>query len=87
MASENNLHPGKIRWKCRRGMLELDMILLNFFDKKYASLSPVQQKEFCDFLDYPDPVLFDWLLGYAVPEEQKLKEMVVAIQCYSKLSS
>lgn len=72
----SELHPGKIRWKCRRGMLELDMILLRFLDKKYKQLSPRQQQQFSDLLNEPDPVLYNWLLGYSSPEDKQQADMV-----------
>lgn len=30
---------GKIRWKCRRGMLELDIILENFYEQQFQTLT------------------------------------------------
>jgi antitoxin CptB len=80
----SELHPGKIRWKCRRGMLELDMILLRFVDQKYCELSPSQQQQFSDLLNEPDPVLYNWFLGYDAPEDKELVSMVNLIQEYSR---
>jgi antitoxin CptB len=81
--NNQDLHPGKIRWKCRRGMLELDMILLRFVDKHYLALSPLQQQQFSDLLNAPDPVLYNWLLGYSVPEDKEQLSMIDLIRCSS----
>lgn len=61
---------GRIRWRCcRRGMLELDFILGNFFDHHFLNLSEGEQQLFIDLLEHPDPVLYDWLLGHVDPDK------------------
>ncbi len=72
----HELHPGKIRWKCRRGMLELDMILLKFFDEKFLKLPTLLQRQFSNFLNEPDPVLFNWFLAHMIPEDKEHADMV-----------
>jgi len=59
---------GKTRWKCRRGMLELDMLLEHFFDEHYHELTDSEKELFDHLLDEPDPLLYDWLLGHEVPD-------------------
>jgi antitoxin CptB len=73
--SSNELHPGKIRWKCRRGMAELDIILLDFFNHKYASLNPDLQKQFSELLDETDPTLWDYFLS-SKPADKRHADMV-----------
>jgi antitoxin CptB len=51
-----------IRWRCHRGMLELDMILLSFLDVKYAALDVELKEQFIELLEYSDPELFDVLV-------------------------
>lgn len=53
----------KMRWQCRRGMLELDLILLNFLDNHFDVLSNKQKSEFSELLNQPDPILYDWIIG------------------------
>ncbi len=77
--SENEL--GKIRWRCRRrGMLELDEMLGDFFDQNFKNLSASEQRLFIKLLDQPDPVLFDWLLGHADPEDSDVLVLVKKIR-------
>ncbi len=83
MPDKNTMHPGRIRWKCRRGMLELDMMLLPFFDQHYSELNEAQQKTFDDLLDEKDPVLYLWLLGHDQPEDAELAAIVtLIIECH-----
>lgn len=60
------MNPKQIAWKCRRGMLELDLIFMKFFQEKFPSLSVREQQIFIQLLDEQDPTLASWLLG---PEE------------------
>ena len=53
----------RLRWLCRRGMLELDAWFTLFLDTRYADLSPQMQTAFARLLDQDDMALFDWLTG------------------------
>ncbi len=68
------------KWQCRRGMLELDLILNNFVDKKAAALSPQQKQVFEQLLSYPDQTLLDLLLGNAVSSDAQLAALVQDIR-------
>jgi antitoxin CptB len=57
----------RLRWLCRRGMLELDAWLTRFLDSRYADLSAEQQAVFFRLLDQDDMALFDWLTGACAP--------------------
>ncbi|TDJ46934.1 MAG: succinate dehydrogenase assembly factor 2 family protein [Gammaproteobacteria bacterium] len=53
----------KLRWRCRRGMRELDAILTNFLQTSYESLSVDDKVRFEALLELPDPELHAYLLG------------------------
>lgn len=53
----------KIRWMCRRGLLELDLVLTKILDKQYDQLTTQQQHMFVELLSAPDNELLAWLLG------------------------
>lgn len=57
----------QVRWQCRRGMLELDIILLSFFDTYYEALNLETQAVFIRLLETPDPELYAWLMGQESP--------------------
>ena len=57
----------KIKWACRRGMLELDVLLGYFFEEQYSRLTEAEQRQFVDLLEEADPTLFAWLMGHEVP--------------------
>jgi antitoxin CptB len=58
----------RIRWHCRRGLLELDLVLTRFLERDLARLSPAQRDAFKALLDYPDNDLWDLLCGRREPE-------------------
>jgi antitoxin CptB len=69
----------KLAWKCRRGMLELDIILLKFLKEQYSNLSKQEQQLFEQLLDEQDPVLADWLLGANKPADKDLASLISLI--------
>jgi len=69
----------RVRWKCRRGMLELDQLLLGFFDHCYADLSTDERACFNELLTYPDPLLWQWLTGQTKPDLESMQLLVAKI--------
>lgn len=75
----NLLESRKIKWKCRRGMLELDILLEQFYEKHFQTLTAKEKKSFNRLLDEADPLLYCWLLGYEVPFDPQLQHLVKKI--------
>ncbi len=71
------------RWQCRRGMLELDLLLNNFVDKKVGSLGEQEKKTFELLLSYPDQTLLDLLLGNTVSSDPAISTLVEKIRLLS----
>lgn len=69
----------KLIWQCRRGMLELDLILNPFLEKQLDQLSDTQVAQFEALLQQPDPVLYSWLMGHE-PADRDMDEIVSLIQ-------
>jgi succinate dehydrogenase flavin-adding protein (antitoxin of CptAB toxin-antitoxin module) len=57
----------RIRWRCRRGLLELDLILKRFMEHHFDRLEPSQRVLFSELLEETDNDLLDWALGRAEP--------------------
>jgi antitoxin CptB len=74
------LTKAKIKWRCHRGMLELDLLLMAFFDKHFDSLNDEQRLAFEQLLNEDDPDLFAWLMGHQEVENEEIKEIVSIIQ-------
>ncbi len=69
----------RLRWLCRRGMLELDHWLAPFLETRYADLAPEFQAVFARLLDQDDLALFDWFTG-AIESPDEFRFVVAAIQ-------
>lgn len=57
----------RLRWLCRRGMLELDAWLAPFLETHYPEASAELQSAFARLLDQDDMTLFDWFTGEKKP--------------------
>lgn len=60
----------RVRWRCRRGLLELDIVLGRFIEQRYAGLDVEQQAAFDALLDMPDTVLWDMITGRGTPPQE-----------------
>ena len=74
--------PGRNRlsWQCRRGMRELDVLLMCFLDQRYSSLNDDEHKTFELLLAYPDAVLLELLMGRMTPADGDVAEIVTQIR-------
>ena len=66
----------KMRLRCRRGMLELDVMLTHFIDKCYDTLSEEELRDFARLLEYSDTSLLSWLLRSQQPDSAHLVHIV-----------
>ena len=66
----------RLRWQCRRGMRELDVLLSRFVEQKYDALSTRQKNRFRELLTLADPELASYLLAGQLPADAELAELV-----------
>ncbi|MDX1901080.1 MAG: succinate dehydrogenase assembly factor 2 [Gammaproteobacteria bacterium] len=78
--------PPQLYWACRRGMLELDVLLGKFLEGAYLKLSPEEQEIFVSYLRSQDQTLFLWLTGRETPEDPAFKRMTEKIIQYARQS-
>mgnify|MGYP006180322881 FL=1 len=69
----------RLRWACRRGMLELDVLLAPFVEEGYDALSNTQKHDFERLLASDDPDLFAWFMGHAKSNDASLQSLVQLI--------
>ncbi len=58
---------GRLRWRCRRGMRELDVLLERFVDERFAAAPPADQAAFRELLETRDTVIYAYCLGQEAP--------------------
>ena len=66
----------RIKWACRRGMLELDVVIMPFFEECFEGLSDDEQQDFVALLECDDPDLFTWIMGHGRSETLKHASMI-----------
>lgn len=54
----------RIKWACRRGMLELDVVVMPFYEECFNELTEKEQQDFASLLECDDPDLFAWIMGH-----------------------
>jgi antitoxin CptB len=75
---------GQLRWRCRRGTRELDLILLRFLSNAYEGLTPQERQGYARLLDTPDPELMAWVLGQQTPSDPEFLRLIQLIRAQSQ---
>jgi antitoxin CptB len=76
--------PANLRWACRRGMLELDVLLGKFLEEAYSNLQATEQANFVNLLSQSDQDLFNWLTGKTPCPDQNLSNMIEKVREHAK---
>lgn len=76
--------PSRLKWACRRGMLELDVLLGNFLENGFPALSHDEKLLFARLLENPDPELFAWLMGAEQPQDKDMQLIIGKMRHHAK---
>ncbi|TFG87345.1 MAG: succinate dehydrogenase assembly factor 2 family protein [Chromatiales bacterium] len=74
----------RLRWRCRRGMRELDVLLLRYLDREFPAATPSAQSAFERLLSAQDPEILDLLAGRLVVENAALNEVIQRLLAQSR---
>ena len=66
----------RLRWLCRRGMKELDVVLTRYLDGRFNEASQQEQQAFKELLEMPDPDLFSLLVGRTTTRDNEVDSLV-----------
>jgi antitoxin CptB len=69
----------RMRWRCRRGMKELDLLLIRWLDARFDAATEAERGEFEALLELPDPQLAGYLLRRQAPEQAPRAALVASI--------
>lgn len=72
----DELEAKRVRWHSRRGMLELDVLLVPFAEQVYPGLAAADQTLYRQLLECEDPDLFTWFMEHQTPPDSGLAHMV-----------
>ena len=70
----------RVRWRCRRGLLELDLVLDSFTRAHLESMTPAELELFHRLLDAADNDLWDWISGRAEPADARWVGLVARLR-------
>ena len=62
---------GRLEWRCRRGMKELDLLLVGYLRRRYSSAPSDERLAFAEILEVPDPDLARYLVAGDVPDDPR----------------
>lgn len=76
----------RLKWACRRGMVELDVLLLPFVEQAFDSLTFNEQEIFERLLTCDDPDLFAWFMGHQKCADPDFAKMIQKVLSRVKLA-
>ncbi len=69
----------RLKWACRRGMLELDVLLMPFVEEAFNELSEQDKETFERLLTCDDPDLYAWFMGHQPCQDPELAKLVATV--------
>lgn len=66
----------KLFWHSRRGMLELDVLLVPFLEEAYGSLAQEDKERYQKLLECEDTDMFSWFMQKTEPDDPDLHRIV-----------
>ena len=76
----------RVFWHSRRGMLELDLLLVPFSTAVFTKLPALDQLLYVEFLEQEDQDLFKWLMGREEPADTRFIVLIAQILAHSRKS-
>lgn len=70
----------KLRWRCRRGMRELDQLLERWLDRAWRQSPTAERETFLRLLDTEDDKLWRWFLGHEASADAELTALIERIR-------
>ena len=75
----SGIDPAALRWRCRRGMRELDQLMQRYLEHGWPTADDRERNSFLRLLDCEDDKLWQWCMGQARPEDAELQAIVERI--------
>ncbi len=69
-------HRAKLTWRCRRGMRELDVVLMRYLERDFDAAEATEQASFELLLSLQDPDIYDLLTGRITADDPGVQHVV-----------
>lgn len=79
MSDADDIELRRLRWRCRRGMRELDQLFERYLQHAWRQAPASERGVFLQLLDTEDDKLWRWFMGYDLPEDAPLADLVQRI--------
>jgi antitoxin CptB len=73
----------QLKWRCRRGMRELDIVLERYLEQRYAYAPPAEQQAFVQLLELPDPQLLAYVMRREQPADSGWIDVVAKLAAFN----
>ena len=70
----------RLRWRCRRGMRELDQLMERYLDREWRQAPSEERGVFLRLLACEDDKLWQWFMGYERSSDDELQQLVERIR-------
>lgn len=70
----------RLRWRCRRGMREIEELLVGYLEHDYLASSPAERAAFEQLLELQDPEILGYLVGRHTPPEEALQRVIASVR-------
>lgn len=80
VSDEDDEHMRRLRWACRRGLLELDLVFMRFLETVYHDLNASEQATFERLLALPDHTILNLLNGGESTEDEAIAKLLRAFR-------
>lgn len=70
----------RLRWKCRRGMRELDQLFGRYLDREWRQSSQAERGVFLRLLEVEDDRLWHWFMGHDTSADAEIQRLVDRIR-------
>jgi antitoxin CptB len=80
MSGDDELELKRLRWRCRRGMRELDQLLGRYLDREWRQASGSERGVFLRLLETEDDKLWHWFMGNEAASDAEIAQLVESIR-------
>ena len=84
MVNDSTIARKRLYWHSRRGMLELDLLLVPFARDQLDQLAVTELESYSDLLSQEDQDLYNWLVGRSLAPNERLQGMVEQIMAHAR---
>ena len=83
---DTQINEKKMRWRCRRGIRELDVLFGEFLNTEFAQLAMPEKQAFVRLLEVQDPTIMDWLFSRSSPDDAGVLAIIGKLQVQSGIA-